>query len=147
MFRYVISICYAAVCSCIESLLHTGEAKPRKSEMNSRGMNKRQHNVFKPREKNSEWKTEKHWTKIHLLHTIYCTPFIAHYLLRSLEGDIYCTLHLLHIFMVHTSGLKLQMKQKSFYRLREAVNCSLTQPISLLCRTKQFLYYAWQNLL
>ena len=111
------SICYAAVCSCIESLLHTREAKPRENEMNSRGMNKRQHNVFKPREKNSEWKIEKIWMKIHLLHTIYCTPFIAHYLLRSLEGDIYCTLHLLHSFMVLTSGLKHDYTEIVHYQL------------------------------
>ena len=37
--------------------------------------------------------------------------------------------------------VKLQMKQKSFYRLREEANRPLTeQPISLLCVTKPIYY-------
>ena len=103
-FIGTLSIYYDAVCSCIERLLHTRGTKFKENEMNSRGMNKRQHNVFKPRElktvngrlKTSEWKF------------ICCPLFIAQYLLQSLEGDIYCALNLLHSFM-SMGGMVKQM--------------------------------------
>ena len=94
-----------------------GEAS--RVEMNSRCINKRQFNVFKPREQKTEWKKTFFTCEFYLLHSIYCTSFIAYYLLHSLEGIIYCTLDLLNSFTVRTSGLKTKHRGEAVLR----INC------------------------
>ena len=49
----------------------------------------------------------RHFSRVKFIYCIVCNKlFIAHYLLHSLEGNIYWTLDLLHSITVHTSGLK-----------------------------------------
>ena len=49
----------------------------------------------------------RHFSRVNFIYCIVCNKlFIAHYLLHSLEGNIYLTLDLLYSFILQTSGLR-----------------------------------------
>ena len=53
----------------------------------------------------------RHFSRVNFIYCIVCNKlFIAHYLLHTLQGKIYCILDLLHSITVHTSGLNFEFR-------------------------------------